>query len=79
MKSVIPDRNELSRIFRQIPADQPIVMINLLKFRPKADYPDYTSDLTGREAYAVYSQTSLLKVKEVGGRMIWRGARHTAD
>jgi uncharacterized protein (DUF1330 family) len=73
MKSVTPDRNELSRIFKQIPVDQPIVMINLLKFRPKADYPDHVSQLTGREAYAEYSKTSLHKVKEIGGRLIWRG------
>ena len=33
----------------------PVVMLNLLKFRAKAVYPDgRASDLTGRQAYDLY-------------------------
>ena len=39
------------------PEDGPFVMVNLLKFKPKAEYPDGTdAHLTGAEAYARYGE-----------------------
>ncbi len=35
--------------------DDPILMVNLLKFKDKAEYEDgRVSNLTGREAYEIY-------------------------
>ena len=54
--------------------DTPIVMVNLLKFKEKADYPDgRDADLSGREAYMRYGQAMGQLVAENGGRMILSG------
>lgn len=48
-------------------SDGPVVMLNLLKFRAKAAYPDgRPSDLTGRQAYDLYA-TPMQSVIEGGG------------
>ncbi len=52
----------------------PIIMVNLLKYRDKAEYPDgRRTDLTGREAYAVYGQAVAKLVEAHGGRIIFSG------
>ena len=49
--------------------DGPIYMLNLLKFKEKAEYPDgRDTDLTGAEAYAVYSAEVAGHLATVGGR-----------
>lgn len=46
----------------------PIYMVNLLKFKPKAEYPDgRETDLTGEQAYNIYGQGVSLLLKEFGG------------
>ncbi|HSG89373.1 MAG TPA: DUF1330 domain-containing protein [Pseudomonadales bacterium] len=54
--------------------DGPIIMVNLLKFRDRAEYADGSdAHLTGREAYARYgNEVSKLLVK-FGGRAIFAG------
>jgi hypothetical protein len=37
------------------PADRPVVMVNLLRFKPRADAPD--EGLSGEEAYRRYADT----------------------
>jgi hypothetical protein len=58
-------------------ADQtsPIAMVNLLKFRDKAEYEDGrdAKGLSGRDAYGLYSLVALQKITEVGGRFFWGG------
>lgn len=51
--------------------DKPIYMLNLLKFKTKAEYPDgRESDLSGAEAYAIYGQeVAKLLVKHGGAPM----------
>ena len=54
--------------------DQPIYMVNLLKFKGKAVYPDKReTDLTGEEAYAIYSQEVIKHLEKVGGKPIFGG------
>jgi uncharacterized protein (DUF1330 family) len=49
--------------------DGPIYMLNLLTFKEKAEYPDgRDTDLTGAEAYAVYSAEVAGHLATVGGR-----------
>ena len=50
----------------------PINMLNLVKLRDKADYPD-GRDVTGAEAYAAYGRLSHPVFLRLGGRIIWRG------
>ena len=55
-----------------------IVMLNLLKFRPKADYSNLEElkpegDLTGEKAYQLYMEYTLPELKKAGGRIIYYG------
>ena len=54
--------------------DQPIYMVNLLKFKDKAVYPDKReTDLTGEEAYAIYGQEVRRHLEKVGAKPIFSG------
>ena len=63
--------------FKALPRDTPINMLNLVRFRDRAQYPEGHSHagrgLTGAEAYAEYGRTSGPIFERVGGRTIWRG------
>jgi uncharacterized protein (DUF1330 family) len=56
--------------------DRPIVMINLLRFRDRAQYrsPRDANPCSGSEAYARYAREALRFVTSVGGQVIWRGS-----
>lgn len=57
-----------------LPADRPIVMLNLLRFKPKAVYADGRgTSLTGREAYALYGEQMMAFVQSRGGRVLYTG------
>ena len=52
--------------------DEPIFMVNLLKFKDKAEYPDKReSNLSGKEAYAIYSKEVVGHLEKVGGKPIF--------
>ncbi len=52
--------------------DGPIFMVNLLKFKDKAEYQDgRETDLTGREAYALYSDLVAGILPKFGGRFFF--------
>lgn len=53
------------------PPDQPVVMVNLLRFKPKADAPD--ANLSGAEAYERYGSEMRKIVESNGGRILWTG------
>lgn len=53
------------------PAEQPVVMLNLLRFKPAADAPD--GDLSGEAAYRRYVDEMIAYVTSKGGRVIWSG------
>jgi uncharacterized protein (DUF1330 family) len=56
-------------------SDRPVVMLNLLKFRAKAVYPDgRPSDLTGRQAYDLYAAPMQKVIEGGGGRVLFGGA-----
>ena len=47
-------------------------MVNLLKFKDKAEYPDKRkTDLSGREAYAIYSEEVQHHLAKVGATAIF--------
>ncbi|HUO92402.1 MAG TPA: hypothetical protein VMU22_05735 [Rhizomicrobium sp.] len=54
-----------------------IVMVNLLKYRQKADYaadcPEAGENLSGLEAYRRYGIVALNCVSEAGGGLVWGG------
>jgi uncharacterized protein (DUF1330 family) len=50
-------------------------MVNLLKFKPKAEYADGSdAHLTGREAYARYGEGVAKLIEGLGGRIRYSGA-----
>ena len=54
--------------------NQPIYMVNLLKFKDKATYPDKReTDLTGEEAYAIYGQEVRKHLEKVGAKPLFSG------
>jgi uncharacterized protein (DUF1330 family) len=55
-------------------SDGPIVMLNLLKFRAQAAYPDgRPTDLTGRQAYDRYAAPMQQVIEGGGGRVLFGG------
>lgn len=74
-----PDR-ERYKLMLGLDQTQPVHMINLLRFRERAAYrPDDDetlqglADVSGREAYARYSQASAPFFAAVGGVQVWLG------
>ncbi|MFI4966635.1 MAG: DUF1330 domain-containing protein [Caulobacterales bacterium] len=71
-----PDRQAWTA-FKALPADQPIQMLNLVRLKAKAEYPqghpDHGKALTGLDAYRAYGRTTAHIFKRVGGRQIWVG------
>ena len=54
------------------PADQPVVMLNLLRFKERAGAPD--EGLSGQQAYQRYAGEMVRFVESKGGRVIWSGS-----
>ncbi len=54
--------------------DRPIYMVNLLKFKVKAEYEDgRETDLTGAEAYRIYGAEVAGHLAKVGGKPVIGG------
>jgi uncharacterized protein (DUF1330 family) len=53
------------------PPDRPVVMLNLLRFKSRADAPD--ADLSGEDAYRRYADPMKAFVTARGGRVLWTG------
>ena len=71
--AVLPNENQIKEFNEQI-EDKPIYMINLLKFREKAIYPDKReTNLTGEEAYAIYTKGGEESLLNVGGKRVFGG------
>jgi len=58
--------------FRANDRPGPIHMLNLVRLRAQAEYPDGRR-ATGAEAYAAYGRESAPVLERVGGRIVWRG------
>lgn len=73
---VDPDR-EAWTIFKSLPRDQPIHMLNLVRLRQLAEYaadhPDHGKGLSGLEAYRAYGRTTAPIFARLGGRQVWAG------
>jgi uncharacterized protein (DUF1330 family) len=53
------------------PADTPVVMVNLLRFKQQADAPG--EKISGQEAYGRYAARMREIVETSGGRFLWAG------
>jgi len=67
--------------FKALPRDEPIHMLNLLRYREFAEYPEghqhHGNGWSGRRAYQEYGTTSAPVLHRVGGQIVWRGAFQT--
>ena len=68
--AIYPTKERIAELMTG-PADRPVVMINLLKFKERADSGD--GDISGREAYGRYAEQMRKVVESNGGRFIWAG------
>ena len=70
---VYPNREQMKEFFEEGNDDQSIYMINLLKFKEKAEYKDgRETSLSGREAYALYGEIIEKHLIEIGGELIFK-------
>ncbi|MBJ65495.1 MAG: DUF1330 domain-containing protein [Rhodobiaceae bacterium] len=74
VKNAVSPTDEQMKGFFEGDVDTPIYMVNLLKFKDKAEYEDgRETNLTGAEAYLIYGQEVQDHLKKVGGEAIFSG------
>lgn len=74
LNAVFPTPEQFQSFFGA-PEDGPFVMVNLLKFKEKAEYEDGSeADLPGREAYNRYGVEVAKLVTALGGKIRYSGA-----
>jgi uncharacterized protein (DUF1330 family) len=75
MPSIDPSPEQLQRFFTDAVDEAPIVMINLLRYRDRAEYPSGSDaePCSGREAYQRYGAKVTPMLAEVGGKILWLG------
>jgi uncharacterized protein (DUF1330 family) len=71
-----PDRAQFEA-FKGLDRDHPIEMLNLVRFRDHAAYPDdhplAGAGLTGAEAYQHYGTETAPVIERLGASILWRG------
>ena len=72
MSGYIDPTKETFGVFRNNDRPGPIQMLNLVRFRDHAEYPDGRA-LSGAEAYAAYGKESGPVFARLGGTIVWRG------
>lgn len=77
VRNAVVPTPEGMRAFLAKDIEGPVSMLNLLKFKEKAEYADgRATDLSGAEAYALYGQDMIRWVTSQGGRMLFSGPAH---
>jgi uncharacterized protein (DUF1330 family) len=71
--SYIDPSKQTFAAFRANDRPGPIDMLNLVRLRARAAYPD-DREATGVEAYAAYGRDSGPVFQRLGGEIVWRGS-----
>ena len=66
--SIRPNREQFVELASS-PDEAPVVMLNLLKFKARAE----GEDGSGTDAYRRYGEAAVKMVEEQGGRVLWQG------
>jgi uncharacterized protein (DUF1330 family) len=76
MPSIDPSPDQLRQLLADASDESPIVMINLLRYRDRAEYPQGSdaAPCSGREAYQRYGALVLPMLGEVGASVLWGGS-----
>ncbi|MEX0306599.1 MAG: DUF1330 domain-containing protein [Ruegeria sp.] len=73
---VDPERAQFEA-FKNLDRDHPIEMLNMVKFRDKANYPaDHSlagAGLSGAQAYRNYGAETASIIERIGASILWRG------
>ena len=72
MTDYLDPTKEIFAKFREMDRPGPIHMLNLVKFRERAAYPD-GRDVSGADAYKSYARESGPVFRGLGGRQVWIG------
>ncbi len=74
--SIDPSRAQFDA-FKALARDTPIHMLNLIRLRETAaypeDHPNHGKGMSGLEAYRAYGRASAAVFARVGGRQVWAG------
>ena len=74
VKNQVAPNTDVAVSFFSEKEDGPFVMVNLLKFKEKAEYDDGSdAGLSGREAYQRYGTVVTQCLQKAGGRLIFGG------
>ena len=76
MSIFVEPSSEQLESFRALPANVPIFMLNQIRFRERADYPDGRK-ISGAAAYGQYATETAPLLQGVGGTVVWRGLPET--
>lgn len=72
--SVVPNAEQMTG-FTEPGPDGAIYMVNLLKYKDKAEYSDgRETDLSGHEAYKIYADAVTELLLQVGGKACFKGS-----
>lgn len=74
LNAIEPTPEQIKKFLSYKKADEPVYMLNLLKFKKKATYKN-GEDISGREAYSRYASafSQLVKDQGIEGGGIWGG------
>ena len=73
INTLYPDKEQMKGFLERGP-EGPICMVNLLKFKPRAEYEDgRETKLSGREAYHLYTEGVGKLLQQVGGYLGFSG------
>lgn len=68
-----PTKDQFKHLLSTYPADTPISMVNIMRFKEHVD----EKGKSGREVYQEYMEQTTQFIKEVEGRLIWKGEVHS--
>jgi uncharacterized protein (DUF1330 family) len=67
-QAITPNREQFAALMTA-PDDGPVVMLNLLKFKPRAT----NAESTGGEEYRRYGDAAVEMIEARGGKVLWTG------
>jgi len=66
--AVTPTQTQIEQLIAGADPDEPVIMLNLLRFKEQADGID--EGISGREAYERYAEATAPFLSRVGGRLL---------
>ena len=77
-RAIIPRQEQIAALFQR-PPDIAVMMLNLIKFKPRAEYEDgrNADGVTGAEAYAIYDAKHRELMAKHGGKVLACGDAKT--